>query len=219
MFTPQDACHPADHPPGLARRLPRRTLLGVLGSLLCPTFVPEAEAARFTTVVLDPGHGGHDNGAKWGGIPEKKLTLDVAKRVETLLKKKGIRTVLTRTTDKFVTLDGRAAISNRYRSPIFVSIHFNAHWNRSIKGIETFYMSSAGRSLASRIQGRLMARIRTTNRGIKSKSFAVLRKTRGTAVLVECSFLSNSWERQRCASSWYRQLVAQSIYEGIVAYR
>ncbi|CAN5240334.1 hypothetical protein BH23VER1_BH23VER1_12160 [soil metagenome] len=186
---------------------------------MIPGVGQEAEAARFSTVVLDPGHGGHDNGAKWGGVPEKRLTLDVCRRVQKLLGQRGVSAVLTRTSDSFVSLDGRAAKANRYRSAVFVSVHFNAHWNRSVKGIESFYMSGNGRVLASRIQNRLLNRIRTTNRGLKSKSYAVLRKTRCPAVLVECGFLSNAWERQRCNSAWYRQLLAQAIAEGVVAYR
>ena len=71
----------------------------------------EAFAARYSTIVLDAGHGGKDNGAKWGGVPEKNLTLDVAKRVRTILKKKGVRVVMTRTTDKTLSITSRAAVS------------------------------------------------------------------------------------------------------------
>ncbi len=211
---------PAESPfPSGSRPLGRRAILGLLGAGMLPMATPKAEAARFSTVVLDPGHGGHDNGAKWGGVPEKRLTLDLCQRIASLLKKRGVSAVLTRSSDYYVTLANRAAKANRYRSAVFVSIHFNAHWNRSVKGIESFYMSSSGRSLASRIQGRLAGRIRTTNRGIKSRSYSVLRNTRCTAALVECGFLSNSWERQRCNSTWFRQILAEEIAAGIIAYR
>ena len=177
-----------------------------------------ASSEAKTVVVLDPGHGGKDNGARWYGISEKTLNLDVAKRVEVLLKKRGIPVVMTRRTDTFVSLDYRAQIANRHANSIFVSIHFNAHSNRSIKGIETFYISSKGKNLAQNIQKRLANRINTNDRGSKKHHFAVLTKTRGVAALVECGFISNHWENRRCATTWFRDILAQEIASGIAAY-
>lgn len=177
-----------------------------------------ASSEAKTVVVLDAGHGGKDNGARWYGISEKTLNLDVAKRVEVLLKKRGIPVVMTRRTDTFVSLDYRAKIANRHANSIFVSIHFNAHSNRSIKGIETFYISSKGKNLAQNIQKRLASRINTNDRGSKKHHFAVLTKTRGVAALVECGFISNHWENKRCATTWFRDILAQEIASGIAAY-
>ena len=195
----------------------RRIFLLALFSLVSFGGVDVASAKK--VVVLDAGHGGRDNGSKWGGVAEKNLTLDLTKRVEAILKQKNIPTVMTRTTDKTLELDQRAAIANRQSSPIFVSIHFNASTNTRIKGIETYYMSSAGRRLAAIVHGRLAKRIRTTDRGLKQKSnFVVLRKTKGPAILIECGFISNAWERGRCNSSWLRNILAQEIAAGIVTY-
>lgn len=178
-----------------------------------------ATAAAKKIVVLDAGHGGSDNGTKWGGVAEKNLTLDLTKRVDAILKQKNIPTVMTRTTDKTLELDDRASIANKQSNPIFVSIHFNASTNTSIKGIETYYMSSAGRRLAAIVHGRLAKRIRTSNRGLKQKSnLVVLRKTKGVAILIECGFISNPWERERCNSSWLRNILAQEIAAGIITY-
>ncbi len=80
----------------------------------------------FRTVVVDAGHGGNDNGAsrRYGGA-EKTATLDVATRLERKLRESEFKTVMTRSDDTFVSLDKRAAISNRQKNAIFVSIHFN----------------------------------------------------------------------------------------------
>ena len=190
-------------------------------ALLCNFFLLIAAIASSDAkpvVVLDPGHGGKDNGARWYGISEKTLNLDVAKRVEVLLKKRGIPVVMTRRTDTFISLDYRAKIANRHADAVFVSIHFNAHSNRSIKGIETFYISSKGKNLAQNIQKRLANRINTNDRGSKKNHFAVLTKTRGVAALVECGFISNHWENRRCATTWFRDILAQEIASGIAAY-
>lgn len=177
-----------------------------------------SEELLATTVIIDPGHGGKDKGAYWYGISEKTLTLDVAKKVEHLLKNRGIKVLMTRKSDHYVSIQDRASIANKYSNAIFVSIHFNAHTNSSVKGIETFYLSSKGKKLASSIQSRLAQRINTKDRGSKKYHYAVLRKTKGVAALVECGFISNRWEGNRCASSWYKEILAQEITEGITAY-
>ncbi|MEE2808014.1 MAG: N-acetylmuramoyl-L-alanine amidase [Verrucomicrobiota bacterium] len=187
-----------------------RTLIVVW--LICLKFA-DAE-----TVILDAGHGGKDKGAHWYGVSEKTLTLDVAKRVESLLKKKGITVAMTRTSDQFVSIKDRAYLANKYSDSIFVSIHFNAHTNSSVKGIETFYISSKGKKLAKSIQNRLARRINTNDRGSKKYHYAVLTKTKGVAALVECGFISNRWEGTRCASSWFRDILAQEIASGIATY-
>src|SRR5205809_3400932 len=79
----------------------------------------------FAVVVLDPGHGGQDSGAMCGGVMEKDLTLDVARRIDRLLNSEGIATLMTRVGDTYVSLGDRAAFANRAERSIFVSIHFN----------------------------------------------------------------------------------------------
>lgn len=173
-----------------------------------------------TRVVIDPGHGGKDEGAKWGGVRESDLNLKVAKKVEALLKAKNIPVTMTRTTDTFVTLTQRAEIANKYDDVIFVSIHFNAHRLTSVVGVETFYASEKGKSLATSIQRKIVPLLKTRNRYIKrGLSYAVLNKTKCPAVLVECGFISNTAERKRCNTSWYQSLAAHGIVEGILQTR
>ena len=191
----------------------------VIGLLILAVSCGISSAARFSTVIIDPGHGGKDKGAYWGGVRESRLNMKVAQQLEGLLKKRGIRTVMTRRSDVFLSLGSRAAIANRYRSAVFVSIHFNASTNRSIKGAETFYWGSTGKMIAGAIQRRLPSRVKTVNRGIKRRGFTVLVQTRCPAVLVECGFISNSRERGRCSTRWYQQTAARAIYDGLMACR
>lgn len=178
-----------------------------------------ASPSLAAVVVIDAGHGGHDRGARWYGLSEKTLALDVAKRVETILKRNGVTTVMTRRTDKFVSLDARAAIANRYRSALFVSIHFNATRLTAISGIETYYRSDRGRKVAYTIQQSLIQRVTAKNRGIKRASYKVLKHTRGTAVLIECGFISNKAEATRCGTAAHRQKLAEAIARGILRSR
>src|SRR3954466_10491230 len=99
----------------------------------------ELEPGEFPLVILDPGHGGRDEGTKWHGVAEKELTLDVAKRTERLLKTAGFETVMTRRSDTFIPLQDRADFGNGHRKSIFVSIHFNSDSTAGGSGIETYF--------------------------------------------------------------------------------
>jgi N-acetylmuramoyl-L-alanine amidase len=192
-----------------------RMLVCLFGVLV--TLGTQAYAA--TTVVIDAGHGGKDPGANWDGVKEKTLCLDTAKRLELVLKKAGLRVIMTRRTDIFLELSSRAYIANRYRGALFVSIHYDATRNRQASGFTTHYMSKAGRSLALKIQAALDKRIPGLNRGVQSQNLKVLRETQGTAVLVECGFISNRRESQQCANPNHRQAIAEGIARGILVAR
>lgn len=168
-------------------------------------------------IILDPGHGGHDAGASVGRVYEKHLNLDIAVRVARLLERAGLRVRLTRRSDTFVSLPGRAAIANRYPSAIFVSLHFNSTRDASKRGIETYYSNgSRSLALARSVQSNLVRSSGAADRGVKRRGFLVIRETRHPAVLVECGFLSNRAERQRCLSGSYRDRLARGIAHGIV---
>lgn len=168
-------------------------------------------------VVLDPGHGGVDCGAYCGGVKEKRLTLMIAQRVEAVLRSRGIRTAMTRRSDRYVSLQSRAAVANGYRSAVLISIHCNADPRRRARGIETYYTGSAGYRLARSIHTRLDSRTSTPNRGVKRKGLTVLTNTRGAAALVECGFLTSSSERRLLGTASYQKRVAQAIADGITA--
>ena len=198
-----------------------------------------------TTVVIDPGHGGIDDGTKYFGLAEKDVTLDVAQRLEPLLKAMGIDTVLTRRDDLYVSLPDRVDLANRLSEAnsnvIFVSIHFNQSAVESVDGIETYYADrkiaptgdwtwlgffnhpedeqlDRGENLAADLQNAMTSRMMVANRGIKSRSLFVVRHTRAPAVLVEGGFLSNKIENQMLRNDAYRERIAQALAAGIATY-
>ena len=168
-------------------------------------------------MVVDAGHGGKDNGAvrRYGGA-EKSANLDVATRLARKLRESQFRTVMTRSSDVFIPLDERAAISNRQTNAIFVSVHFNDARRRGIHGFEIYYHSPVARNLAYRIQQHLVTMRGASNRGVKTANFRVLRKALYPAVLVECGFLSNRSEGAGARSASYRDELADKIAEAIV---
>jgi N-acetylmuramoyl-L-alanine amidase len=194
--------------------------LALLGALLlagCATRVQDT-SRTFQTVVIDPGHGGHDSGTRSrGGIQEKTLALDVALRLDEKLRGAGFRTVMTRHDDRFIPLDQRAQISNAEKNAIFVSIHFNDTRKRGIRGVEIYFHSATATDLAGQIESSVSAL--TNARGIHRANFRVLRLARYPAVLVECGYLSNSREASRANSPAYRELLAAHIADALVTKR
>jgi N-acetylmuramoyl-L-alanine amidase len=200
--------------------------------------------APFTLVVLDPGHGGQDSGAMCGPIYEKDLTLDVAQRVDRLLQSRGLTTAMTRVGDSYVSLADRAALANRSRDCILVSIHFNEGNKKVIGGVETYYPEHqlapvtpvvswlpflqraaaespdlASQSLAGFIQEAMVARTKAVDRGTKAEQFFVIVNVRVPAALVEAGFLSSKEDIAKLENTEYREQMAAAISEGILRYR
>ncbi|MGH9162956.1 MAG: N-acetylmuramoyl-L-alanine amidase family protein, partial [Vicinamibacteraceae bacterium] len=105
-------------------------------------------------VVIDPGHGGHDPGTRSNGVVESELVLDVALRLEQLLKQRGVDVVLTRRTDVFIPLEERTEMANQHKADLFLSIHANASRNRSARGIETYVLDFASDKDAEEVAAR-----------------------------------------------------------------
>ena len=96
---------------------------------------------KFREIVLDPGHGGKDPGARGKlGTQEKTIVLDIAQRLRRNLEKNGIKIIMTRTKDDFVTLEKRTEIASQRRADLFVSIHANASRFKNARGVEIYYL-------------------------------------------------------------------------------
>jgi N-acetylmuramoyl-L-alanine amidase len=144
---------------GIGRASGRLARVGcalALAAAWMPPAAPVRAAERFDTVVLDPGHGGDDLGARGpGGLLEKELVLDLARRVRDRLEREELRVVMTRDQDAYVSLERRTAIANAARGDLFISIHANAASAREARGVETFFLSleasdDAARQVAAR---------------------------------------------------------------------
>ncbi len=183
-----------------------------LGALL--VFGTTAQAG-FRTVIIDPGHGGHDKGGQWGRVYEKHLALDTSVRLESHLKAMGFRTVMTRRSDYFISLPHRVSTANRYKGAIFVSVHYNYTWKQQVSGLETFYHGAHSKRLAQYVQQGMLKRVRAVDRGAKFARYYVIRHCTIPSILVEGGFVSNTGERNRMKSAWYRDAIARGVAEGI----
>lgn len=109
-----------------------------------------ASVKKKMTIVVDAGHGGHDSGAVGNGYREKDIALDVSRRLAANLKK-DYNVIMTRSTDVFIPLQERAAIGNRAKADLFVSIHLNSSTNSSANGAEVFYYSKKETTYAAEV--------------------------------------------------------------------
>jgi N-acetylmuramoyl-L-alanine amidase len=191
----------------------------ILMLLVVGLFTPAAMAADFRTVVIDPGHGGHDSGGRWGRVYEKHIALDTALRLEKHLRKMGYRTVMTRRDDRFLSLPQRVAFANRHRDAIFVSVHYNYTWKQHVQGVETFYFNQAGWDLANHVQRSMIQRTRAEDRQARFARYYVIRNCNLPAILVEGGFVSNAEERELMKMGGFREAIARGIAEGIDRYR
>lgn len=214
----------------------------IIEPVLRPSRIQKTE--KIDTVVLDPGHGGADNGASsnWGS--EKTFTLDVALAARRELMRAGYRVEMTRATDTAVSLEERVRIANRFRHAVFVSIHFN--FSAGGVGVESFALAPEGVTsnmssehhvsaadvarhdgnaqdehniaLTASIHAMVLSRLAAFDRGVKHARFHVLRDVKIPAVLVEGGFISSASEGQRIATGNYRQRLGVAIAQGIQNY-
>ena len=169
-------------------------------------------------IIIDPGHGGADHGAIRSNISEKNITLDISKRVTTLLEKKGYVVYMTRETDATVSLQDRVEISEDISPEIFVSIHVNSSNSESPNGIETHYYKDNSLQLAKNVHASLLNHVSAKDRGLFKSKFYVINHTTAPAILVEIGFLSNPSERVQLVSESRKQATAKAIAEGIDDY-
>jgi N-acetylmuramoyl-L-alanine amidase len=176
-------------------------------------------------IAIDPGHGGDDPGAIGNGLQEKEINLDVSLRVKNYLERAGIKVVMTRTDDTFVSLSGRVDYAVNKDADTFVSIHTNSFSSGSANGTETYYSSAAlsdraqaSKQLATFIQKRLITAWQTSDRGVKDAGFRVIKYNPLPSALVELGFITNSSDAKKLASNQSRESAAKAISLGIQDY-
>jgi N-acetylmuramoyl-L-alanine amidase len=205
-----------------------------------PRVEPRILPGIFDTVIVDPGHGGSDEGASGHGLKEKLVTLDLARRMVPKLNAFGFTAILTRETDEFISLPDRVAIANAVPGAIFISLHCNFSDNVSAHGIEVYRcdtksdgvnvrvtmtagkveaISEVESQLAQAMGDSVTERLHTEDRGLKTANFYVVRNISFPAVLVECGFLTNADDARQLADQGYREKLADALASGIAGYR
>ncbi|MBI4023437.1 MAG: N-acetylmuramoyl-L-alanine amidase [Verrucomicrobia bacterium] len=220
----------------------RKTLDPVLRAWAAPR-------RKVRTVMIDPGHGGEDQGTQgYRGTLEKRVTLDMAARVEKFIRRSGFETLMTRRTDTYVSLEDRSQLANASEADVFVSLHFNsAKPNPLPKGVETYCLTPVGLAstgsirrqlgmggfdeepgnqfdrqnmvLAYVVQQKILKALpEAEDRGVRRARFFVIKATERPSILIEGGFLSNPSEEKRILNPSYRDKLAAAIAEGVKRY-
>jgi N-acetylmuramoyl-L-alanine amidase len=182
------------------------------------------------TVVIDPGHGGSDVGAKGcNGSVEKEVNLQIASRLHKLLVERGVCALVTRKSDTDVALSKRVPYAVQHSADFFISVHSN--WcNPVASGVETFHHDSgrSGRALAYCVHSEIMAVTDLPDRKVKSDyvrfpnmGMKVLRDAAASgipAILIEAGFINHPVDYGRITDPDYQQKMAQAIFRGLKAY-
>ncbi|RHW37276.1 N-acetylmuramoyl-L-alanine amidase [Neobacillus notoginsengisoli] len=175
-------------------------------------------------IILDPGHGGKDPGAIGPtGLREKVVVLDTALILKAELERAGAIVTMTRSTDVFLELAERTAISNSSDGDAFISLHTDA-FNEKTNGTTSFYNTTvnfnglASKELANAIQKNLIVSLGTYNRGVKEEAFYVNRMNELPSILVEMAFISNPSEEALLKTTAFRQKAAIGIKNGLQEY-
>lgn len=175
-------------------------------------------------VVIDAGHGGLEPGAVHSKLNEKDINLDIALRLNELLKKNNINTYMIREDDSFVGFYERARIANSLNAALFLSIHNNAMDDVNFGGTMTLYYvkNSEGTgfnsySFAKNIQNSLVKVLGTKDRNTRVRpELVVLKATKMPAALAEIAFMTNAPDMQNLKKEEFRQRAAQALCESII---
>lgn len=186
------------------------------------------------TIVLDPGHGGYDGGARAkDGTMEKEIALNVAKQTRDYLEQAGAIVYLTRETDidlagadvkgrrKAADIRNRLALIHDMNADFFLTIHLNALPSSRWYGAQTFYYPSLpeNKQLATTIQAEIIRNLENTTRApLKMDHLYLLKHAEVPGALVEIGFLSNEAELQLLKDKTYQRKMAASIYLGVTRY-
>lgn len=186
--------------------------------------VPEAieKEPGIPLVVIDPGHGGEDEGCENNGIQEKDINLAIAEMVRDQLAGMGYQVVMTREADAYMAKEERVKNANAWGADIYVSIHQNTFEDGSVEGIETWYDGRAGADnerLARLVHQETLKSTGAAARELRGDSkFHVTGETSMPSCLIETGFLSNEGEREKLAAPEYQRQIADGIASGIDLY-
>lgn len=179
----------------------------------------EAKKISSLKIVIDPGHGGYDTGASYGGFEEKNVNLVIAEKLKKLLENYGITVILTRDDDSFLSLAERVEITNSIKPNVFISIHGNAmKTTRAIRGVETYYWTHQSQKLAYYVHTSILNNLEIPDHYIRRAKFYVIKYTSVPAILAELGFLSNHEDRKLLTSSASQDQYAKALTTAILKF-
>ena len=214
-----------------------------------PVWAEQKKSLAWRTLVIDPGHGGEDQGAKGvSGLTEQKLVLDLASQLAQLVRKRlGMRVILTRNENSSLSLPERAAIANNNKADLFISLHANADLDHQAQGLAIYVLTEqswpsfvpsasaipglihwdlaqkdywqSSLKLAQAIQAYIVNQPQIKRRGVFTAPLLTLKGAAMPAILIEVGFLSHPQEEEKLLDPEYQELLINAIFEGILQFK
>ena len=171
-------------------------------------------------IVIDPGHGGDDPGAvvTFSEKHEADHTLTTALLLKKELENLGATVILTRESDKSVSLENRAQLSNREKANAFISLHFDSGPNSNASGTTGYYFTSTSANLAQTVNKYIARNLTLKSQGTKFQNFLVLRENKQPSILLELGYLNNPDDNKLIESTEYQENIAKSIASALKEY-
>ena len=171
-------------------------------------------------IVIDPGHGGDDPGAvvTFSEKHEADHTLTTALLLKKELEDLGATVILTRDSDKSVSLENRAQLSNREQANAFISLHFDSGPNPNASGTTGYYFAATSENLAQTVNKYIARNLTLKSQGTKFQNFLVLRENKQPSILLELGYLNNVEDNKLIESSEYQENIAKSIASALKEY-
>ncbi len=177
---------------------------------------------KHKTVVVDPGHGGCEKGACAFNLEEKKLNLQISKKLKKELKRKGAKVYLTRTKDKQTDLYKRVEFAKEKQADLLLSIHQNSLPNPKYidkkHGVGVYYYNDFSYPLARKIQDNLLKATNFRDDKVNYASFVLTRSTAQPSVLIECGYIIRKEEALKLANKKFQRIIAKAIAKGCEEY-
>lgn len=219
----------------------RKVIVAIITCLLIITYIVPVNASTIDNsdkvILIDPGHGGIDGGAKSKtGTIEKDINLQISLKLRDNLEEKGYKVYMTRDNDdglyekgntvkekKREDLNRRVEMKKETECDIFVSIHQNMFPQSKCYGAQVWYASNENSyNLATVVQESIKQTVKDNNKRVAkpaAEAYLILRdKHEGASILVECGFLSNPDEESRLKSNEHQNLIVEGISDGIDKY-
>ncbi|RXK18134.1 N-acetylmuramoyl-L-alanine amidase [Macrococcus sp. DPC7161] len=166
------------------------------------------------TIIIDPGHGGEDQGASSpSGTKEKDITLATGLMLRDKLESAGTNVIMTRKTDEYVRLGERKG-----KADAFISIHFDALAEKEPHGLTVYYYSEKQKPLADTLHMAIKKKALLSDRGVRQENYQVIRQTKRPAVLLELGYISNATDEDMMKQKAYQQIVTTGIVDGLRNY-
>ena len=174
------------------------------------------DSLKGKTIVLDPGHGGSDQGASSRTQKkslEKVYTLKTAKELKALLTREGAHVKMTREDDSYVSLSDR-----NLKGDAYISIHNDSLDSTKANGGTVYWYRESQESLAETLNQSIQKKALLSNRGAKQENFQVLRQTNHPAVLLELGYISNPTDEDMITDKLHRHVVEEAVVDGLKIY-